>query len=306
MNPAFWSTFVLLMPCKPKLVMRVLGSMQQSQSLLQPYVQPPPQLTPQPYVQRTTQQSVQPTGRRIVPSTEPEMAVRGKILLEPEGNSYMNYYYWLSYLNHQVRRNFEVRGAKQLMNFFTYARKSGKVPDFVSPNNWAQLQKYWECPDFQTLSSQNKKNRSSDHDGVDPSLRTCGPTPITEWRRRMAVTLQREPTVNELYKDIHMYRTKDKQGNWVCKKSKLRLGGVYGFGAEGVMMKRQFPLLVSIRSSVKNYGARKMAIGSLRVKSYKAARQEESLEEDEQDVEVLQQLARWVFNSTARYDSFRR
>lgn len=122
-----------------------------------------------------------------------------------------------------MRRNFEVSGAKQLKNLFAYARKLGKGPDWVSPHNWAQLQKYWEDPDFQKISAQNKKNRSSDPEGMGPSLHTCGSILMTERRRRLAVSLQREPTVDELYKDTHMHKKKDNKGNWVCKKSELRL-----------------------------------------------------------------------------------
>jgi len=38
-----------------------------------------------------------------------------------------------------------------------------------------------------------------------------------------SVTVQREPTIDEFYKDTHRHKTKDKHGNWVCKKSGLRL-----------------------------------------------------------------------------------
>ena len=38
-----------------------------------------------------------------------------------------------------------------------------------------------------------------------------------------AASLQREPTIDELYKDTHWSKKKDNQGNWVCKKSELRL-----------------------------------------------------------------------------------
>jgi len=157
------------------------------------------------------------------------------------------YYYWLPQHDRQVRRNFDISGAKQLKNLFAYARKLGKGPDWVSPDNWARLLKYWEGPDFQKLSAQNKKNRSSDPEGVGPSLHTCGSIPITERRSQLvmynihipghivnqrfitrntpyfpfvqAVSLEREPTIDELYKDTHMRRKKDNQGNWVCKKS---------------------------------------------------------------------------------------
>jgi len=72
------------------------------------------------------------------------------------------YYYWLPEHNHQVRRNFEIRGAKQLKNLFAYAWKSGKMSDFMSPDNIEQLKKYWESPKFKNLSEQNKKNRNND------------------------------------------------------------------------------------------------------------------------------------------------
>ena len=90
------------------------------------------------------------------------------------------YYYWLPEHDRLVRRNFEIRGAKQLKNMFAYARKTGKIPDFMSPNNMDQLRKYWESADFQKLSEQNKKNHNSDHDGVGPSLHSCGAILVTE------------------------------------------------------------------------------------------------------------------------------
>ncbi|KAJ8426576.1 hypothetical protein Cgig2_001245 [Carnegiea gigantea] len=152
------------------------------------------QPTSQPHVRPTPQQSVQPTRGHIVPSTEHEMVVRDKILIEPKGDTYM--LYSLSLNIKCSKLNFKVKGAKQLKNLFAYASKSGKVPDFVSVDNWAQLQK-------------------SGPEGVGPSLLTYGVIPITEWHRQMG-------TVDELYKDIHMHRIKDKQGNWVCKKSELK------------------------------------------------------------------------------------
>ena len=35
--------------------------------------------------------------------------------------------------------------------------------------------------------------------------------------------LNRDPTMHELYKDLHQHRNKDKQGSWVCKKLDLKL-----------------------------------------------------------------------------------
>ena len=78
-------------------------------------------------------------------------------------------------------------GVKQLKNLFAYERKSSKVLNWVSSDNWAKLQRYWEDPEFQKLSSQNKKNRIGDREGVGPSFRTCGAIPIIEQRRRLVM-----------------------------------------------------------------------------------------------------------------------
>jgi len=45
---------------------------------------------------------------------------------------------------------------------FAYARKTVKMPTFMSPDNVEQSRKYWESPDFKKLSEQNKKNQNSD------------------------------------------------------------------------------------------------------------------------------------------------
>lgn len=50
---------------------------------------------------------------------------------------FKKYYYWLPQHDRQVRKIFEVSGVKQLKNLFAYARKLGKGPDWVSPDNWA-------------------------------------------------------------------------------------------------------------------------------------------------------------------------
>jgi len=89
-----------------------------------------------------------------------------------------------------VWRNFDIRGAKQLKSMFAYARKTGKMPKFLSPDNAEQLRKYWESPKFKKVSDQNKKNRNSDQGGDGPSLHTCGSIPITKWRRRYVSALQ--------------------------------------------------------------------------------------------------------------------
>ena len=93
------------------------------------------------------------------------------------------YYYWLPQHDSQVRRNFDIRGAKQLKNIFSYARKTGKMPKFISPDNLEKLKLYWESEDFKKLSATGKANRKSDVHGVGPSLHTCGAIPMTEWCR---------------------------------------------------------------------------------------------------------------------------
>ena len=45
------------------------------------------------------------------------------------------YYYWLPEHDCLVRMNFEIQGAKQFKSMFAYARKTGKMPTFISPNN---------------------------------------------------------------------------------------------------------------------------------------------------------------------------
>jgi len=92
------------------------------------------------------------------------------------------YYYWLPEYGSQVRHNFEIRGAKQLKNIFCYARKTGKMPKFISLDNLEKLKKYWESEEFKKLSSTRKTNRTSDVVGVGPSLHVSGAIPITEWR----------------------------------------------------------------------------------------------------------------------------
>lgn len=209
------------------------------------------------------------------------------------------------------------------------------------PTPWVDAyegQKYWEGPNFQKISAQNKKNRSSDPEGMGPSLHTCGSIPMTERRRRLAVSFQREPTVDELYKDTHMHKNKDNQGNWVCKKSELRLeehrnrwqeyrsshstddssqspplskhdiwvqgnltsnGHVYGFGAEGVLMKQRSRLLVSSRSSsVNNYDAHELAM-RLNESAFKAA--EEARQSEEARQKEIQDFRKQVEEKEAKF-----
>jgi len=99
------------------------------------------------------------------------------------------YFYWLPERDGLVRRNFEIWGAKQLKSMFAYARKTRKMPTFMTPDNAEQLRKYWESPDFKKLSEQNKKNQNSDQGGLGPSLHTCGSIPVTGWRRRYVSAL---------------------------------------------------------------------------------------------------------------------
>jgi len=55
---------------------------------------------------------------------------------------------------------------KQLKNLFYYARKTRKMPKFISPENLERLKKYWESWEFQKLG---------------PSLHTCRSIPMTKW-----------------------------------------------------------------------------------------------------------------------------
>ena len=53
------------------------------------------------------------------------------------------YYYWLPEHDRQVMRNFDIQGTKQLKNLFAYARKSRKLPDFISLNNVVHNTPWW-------------------------------------------------------------------------------------------------------------------------------------------------------------------
>jgi len=99
------------------------------------------------------------------------------------------YFYCLPENYGLMRRNFEIRGVKQLKSMFAYAHKTGKMSNFLSPDNAEQLRKYWESPGFKKLSDQNKKNRNSDQGGMGPSLHTCGSILVTEWRRQYVSAL---------------------------------------------------------------------------------------------------------------------
>ncbi|KAJ8439463.1 hypothetical protein Cgig2_008494 [Carnegiea gigantea] len=102
------------------------------------------------------------------------------------------------------------------------------------------------------------------------------------------VTLQREPTIDELHKDTHQHRMKD---NKRC---------VYGFVAEGVVMKQQSHLSVSTHSSsVNNYVVHEMAktLNESASKVVKEARQEEFHKQVEEEVRaklILEFKNRWV------------
>ena len=88
----------------------------------------------------------------------------------------------------QVRRDFEIRGAKQVKNVFSYARKMENMPKFISPDNLEKLKKYWDSFEFQKFSSQAKKNCHSDVDCVGPSLHTYGSIPMTEWQHPIRIS----------------------------------------------------------------------------------------------------------------------
>ncbi|KAJ8446124.1 hypothetical protein Cgig2_000921 [Carnegiea gigantea] len=122
---------------------------------------------------------------------------------------------------------------------------------------------------------------------------------FTKYEMLVAVSLQREPTVDELYKNTHMRRKKESElrleehmKRWQEYRSSHSSiddssqnpplserdiwGHVYGFGAEGVVMKQRSRLSVSTHSfSVHNYDAREMAmrLNESAVKAVEEARQ---------------------------------
>ena len=192
-----------------------------------------------------------------------------------------------------------------------------------------------------------------------------------------AASLHREPTVDELYKDTHCSKKMDNQGNWVCKKSELRLvrsysihmmmscvteygfhvinilihivvfvntqeehtkrwqeyrssntstddssqspnplserdvwveanlnskGRVYGFGAEGVLMRERSRMSVSTRSSsVNNYDAREMAM-RLNETAVKAA--EDARQAEEARLREIEELRKQVNEKEAQFKTF--
>lgn len=57
-------------------------------------------------------------------------------------NEFKKHYYWDPEHEVQIRRNFELRGAKQLGDLFVRAMNKREKPSFVFPNSYATLQKY--------------------------------------------------------------------------------------------------------------------------------------------------------------------
>ncbi|KAJ8434166.1 hypothetical protein Cgig2_009733 [Carnegiea gigantea] len=93
-NTAFWNTFGSFMPYNANLILSARGSMQQSTLHPTPHHIPHPAVvsTPQRTVEPQAQATAQQSGGRILPWSEPEVAVRDKSLIEPEGDMYMLYY----------------------------------------------------------------------------------------------------------------------------------------------------------------------------------------------------------------------
>ena len=94
-------------------------------------------------------------------------------------------YCWAPERETRIRRNFEEKGASRLRDTFGELRKRMKQPLWLSDSTWKSLQDYWAFEKFLKTSSQAKKNRNSDQDGLGPSLHRSGSVPFTVHRRRM-------------------------------------------------------------------------------------------------------------------------
>ncbi|KAJ8422168.1 hypothetical protein Cgig2_011946 [Carnegiea gigantea] len=210
------------------------------------------------------------TGGRTMPATEHVMATRDKILIEPEGDTYILYF--LSLFIKSSKNTTIWLPQYDRLNLFAYARKSAKAPDFFIPRQLWTPQKYREGPDIQKLSAQHKKNRNNDPEDVGSSLHTCGATPIAEWHRRIAQHTKRwqeyrtsQPPPMTVRKALHLLST-------TFEFKEISLARV------ACMALRQPCLSVSTRSSsVNNYDARAMATRLYESvsKAVKHARQEE-------------------------------
>jgi len=56
-----------------------------------------------------------------------------------------------------MRRNFEIRGAKQFNNLFSYALKVGKMSDFLSPDSLELLKNIGKPLNFKNLVPKIRK-----------------------------------------------------------------------------------------------------------------------------------------------------
>ncbi|KAJ8441015.1 hypothetical protein Cgig2_021379 [Carnegiea gigantea] len=118
-----------------------------------------------------------------------------------------------------------------------------------------------EGPDFQKLSSQNKENHISDPEGVGPSLHTCRAIPITEWHRHTEehTKRRREYRTSQPSIDDSCQSPPPCECDILVQENLTSKGRIYGFAAEGVVMKRQSRLSVSCcSSSINNYDAHGM------------------------------------------------
>lgn len=127
-------------------------------------------------------------------------------------------YCWAPEHETYIRRNFEEKGASRLRDTFGELRKRRKEPLWLSDSTWKSLQEYWASEKFLKMSSQAKKNRNSEQDGLGHSLHRSGSVPFTKHRRCMAKKLNRDVTDLELLKDTHV----DAANKWVDKKSEKR------------------------------------------------------------------------------------
>lgn len=210
-------------------------------------------------------------------------------------NEFKKYYYWHPDNELHIRRNFESRGATRLKDILGYARKYNKRPKWLPPSVWNEMLKHWSEDDkFKKLSQQNKKNRLSYPEGLGPSLHTYGAIPISKRKRNLAKALGREPICEELFKDTHC-NAKDKV--FVDKKSVKKYeehhkkweeytraatqGGsqlppmtpeefwlqenlnkkdrAYGFGTEGVKLKKSVTVAATCHSSAEHFDPREQA-----------------------------------------------
>nr|GLL31419.1 hypothetical protein Itr_chr07CG09320 [Ipomoea trifida] len=108
-------------------------------------------------------------------------------------NEFKKDYRWDPLEENTIRRIFEKRGAKLLIDHLR------------------------ESEDFKKLSKKNKSNRNSNSGGLGASLHSCGSIPMTEHRRRLKEKLGKDPSLADLYQ--HTHKRKNGDGAYVCAKA---------------------------------------------------------------------------------------